>query len=111
MDHHQRLGALKRVPILAELSQTQLEHLVGTCKWQEYNAEEQILSYHAASTEVFFLTAGKVRVIIYSAEGKAVVFTDLKPGAMFAEVAAIDRGARSAGVQAVEPSMVASLTA
>jgi CRP/FNR family cyclic AMP-dependent transcriptional regulator len=111
MDHHQRLVALKRVPILAELSQTQLEHLVGTCKWQEYNAEAQILSYHAPSTEVFFLTAGKVRVIIYSAEGKAVVFTDLKPGAMFGEVAAIDRGARSAGVEAIEPCTVASLTA
>jgi CRP-like cAMP-binding protein len=49
-------------------------------------------------------------VIIYSAEGKAVVFTDLKPGPMFGEIAAIDRGARSAGVEGVEPCTVASLT-
>jgi CRP/FNR family cyclic AMP-dependent transcriptional regulator len=111
MDQNQRLGALKRVPILTELAQAQLEQVAGTCKWREYNAGEQILSYQASSTEVFFLAAGKVRVIIYSAEGKAVVFTDLKPGAMFGEVAAIDRGARSAGVEAVEPSTVASLTA
>jgi CRP/FNR family cyclic AMP-dependent transcriptional regulator len=111
MDQHQRLGALKRVPILAELSQTQLEHVAGTCKWQEYKTGEQILSYHAPSTDVFFLAAGKVRVMIYSAEGKAVVFTDLKPGAMFGEIAAIDRGARSAAVEAVEPCTVASLTA
>jgi len=111
MDQNQHLGALKRVPILAELAQAQLEQVARTCKWREYNAGEQILSYHASSTEVFFLAAGKVRVIIYSAEGKAVVFTDLKPGAMFGEVAAIDKGARSAGVEAVEPSTVASLTA
>jgi len=50
-------------------------------------------------------------VIVYSAEGKAVVFTDLRPGAMFGEIAAIDRAARSAGVESVEPSAIASLTA
>jgi CRP/FNR family cyclic AMP-dependent transcriptional regulator len=111
MDQHQRLGALKRVSIFAELSQAQLGHAVGACQWREYDAGEQIVSYHAPSTEVFFLAAGKVRVIIYSAEGKAVVFTDLKPGAMFGEIAAIDRGARSAGVEVVEPCTVASLTA
>ena len=111
MDPRHRLDALKCVPILAELSQTQLEHFVGACKWREYDTGEQILSYHAPSTEVYFLATGKVRVIIYSAEGKAVVFTDMKPGAMFGEIAAIDREARSAGVEAVEPCTVASLTA
>jgi len=110
MDQHQRLGALKVVSILAELPQAQLKHVVGTCKWQDYDAGKQILNYHAPSTEVFFLAAGKARVIIYSAEGKAVVFTDLKPGPMFGEIAAIDRGARSAGVEGVEPCTVASLT-
>jgi hypothetical protein len=44
MDQHQRLGALKRVSILAELPQAQLEYVVGTCKWQDYDAGEQILS-------------------------------------------------------------------
>jgi CRP/FNR family transcriptional regulator, cyclic AMP receptor protein len=111
MNQHQRLGALKRVPILAELSQTRLQHVAESCNWQEYNAGQQVLSYHAPSTDVYFLATGKVRVIIYSAEGKAVVFTDLKPGAMFGEIAAIDRGARSAGIEAIEPCTVASLTA
>ena len=111
MDHQQRLIALKRVPILAALSQTQLEQVIKTCKWQEYDAAQEILSYHDPSTEVFFLAAGKVRVIIYSAEGKAVVFTDLKAGAMFGEIAAIDRGPRSAGAEAIEPCTVAFLAA
>lgn len=111
MDHRQRLIALKRVPILAALSQTHLEQVIKTCKWQEYDAGQEILSYHDPSTEVFFLAAGKVRVIIYSAEGKAVVFTDLKAGAMFGEIAAIDRGPRSAGAEAIEPCTVAFLAA
>jgi CRP-like cAMP-binding protein len=111
MHQIERLAALKRVPILSELPQARLELLAGTCRWQDYEAGEEILSYLSPSSEVFFVAAGKVRVIVYSAEGKAVVFTDLRPGAMFGEIAAIDRAARSAGVESVEPSTIASLTA
>jgi CRP-like cAMP-binding protein len=111
MEERQRLAALERVPILAELARAQLERVAKACKWRRYNSGEQILGYHSASADVFFLVAGRVRVIIYSSEGKAVVFTDLKPGAMFGEIAAIDRAPRSAGAEAMEPSEVASLSA
>ena len=111
MDQQQRVVALARVPILATLSRPDLEHVVKACKWQHYHAGEEILSYRAPSAEVFFLAAGKVRVIIYSAEGKAVLFTDLKAGATFGEIAAIDRAPRSAGAEAIEPCTVAFLTA
>jgi CRP-like cAMP-binding protein len=111
MDQQKRLGALQRVPIFAVLSPAQLEPVAKACSWKDYDVGEAILSYQAPSTEVFFIAAGKVRVIIYSAEGKAVVFTDLKVGAMFGEIAAIDRGPRSAGAEAIEPCTVASLTA
>ena len=111
MDQRQRVTALGRVPILAVLPENKLEILAHDCKWWTYEASQQILNYHDPSSEVFFLASGKVRVIVYSREGKAVVFTDLRPGAMFGEIAAIDRGPRSAGVEAIEASMIASLTA
>jgi CRP-like cAMP-binding protein len=111
MHQGERLATLKRVPILAELPQPRLEQLASVCKWQDYDAGEQILTYQDPSTEVFFLAAGRVRVIICSAEGKAVLFTDLRSGAVFGEIAAIDGGARSAGIEAMERSTIASLTA
>jgi len=111
MDQHRRLSALRHVPILTGLSDTSLERVARACKWQQFEAGEQLVRYHDPSTEVFFLTTGKLRVIVYSLEGKAVQFTDLKPGAMFGEIAAIDRAVRSAGVEAIETSTVASLTA
>jgi CRP-like cAMP-binding protein len=111
MELHERRLALGRVAILASQSPSQLERIAATCKWRELDEGEQILSYHDPSTDVFFLASGKARVIIYSAEGKAVIFTDLRPGAMFGEIAAIDRDPRSAGVEAVEPCTVASMTA
>jgi CRP-like cAMP-binding protein len=111
MDLRERLDALKRVPILVELSGQRLELLARTCKWQDYDGGEQIVGYQDPSSDVFFIVAGKVRVIIYSAKGKAVVFTDLKSGEMFGEIAAIDHAPRSATIEAVESSTVASLTA
>ena len=111
MDQRQRVTALRQVPILSVLAETKFEGLARDCKWRTYEAGQQVLSYDDPHTEVFFLASGKVRVMVYSGEGKAVVFTDLKPGAMFGEIAAIDRGPRSAGVEAVEASTIASLTA
>jgi CRP/FNR family transcriptional regulator, cyclic AMP receptor protein len=111
MDQRQRVTALRRVPILAVLPENKLEILARDCKWRTYEASQQILSYHDPSLKSSFSHRENCGVIVYSAEGKAVVFTDLRPGAMFGEIAAIDRGPRSAGVEAIETSTIASLTA
>jgi CRP/FNR family transcriptional regulator, cyclic AMP receptor protein len=111
MHETDRPAALKRVRILEQLPAPRLSQVAATCRWRDYAAGQQIVGYHEASTDIFFLTSGKVRVVVYSAEGKAVLFTDLGPGAMFGEVAAIDRAARSAGIEALTRSTVASLTA
>jgi CRP/FNR family transcriptional regulator, cyclic AMP receptor protein len=111
MDQRRGLSALKQVPILAGMSDASLERVARACKWQQFEAGEQLVQYQDPSTEGLLLTAGKLRVIVYSLEGKAVQFTDLKPGAMSGKIAAIDRAVRSAGVEAIETSTVASLTA
>jgi CRP/FNR family transcriptional regulator, cyclic AMP receptor protein len=111
MDKKSGLSALRQVPILASVSGASLERVARACRWREFEAGEQLVQYQDRSADVFFLTAGKLRVIVYSLEGKAVQFTDLKAGDMFGEIAAIDRAARSAGVEAIETSTVASLTA
>jgi CRP-like cAMP-binding protein len=107
----ERTASLKRVAVLAELSESALERVAQSCTWRQYGGGEQIVGYQEPSTDVSFLLAGKTRVIIYSAEGKAVVFVDLVPPAMFGEIAAIDRKPRSASVEAVEPCTIASMTA
>jgi CRP-like cAMP-binding protein len=99
------------VPVLAQLPERVIERIGQTCLWREHRAGSQIVGYQELSTDVYFLVAGKVRVIVYSPEGKAVVFEDLASGAMFGEIAAIDRKPRSASVEAREACVVASLTA
>src|SRR5262245_43117131 len=58
MDHPDRLSALKRVPLLAGLPGASLERVARDCKWQQFEAGEQVVDYQEASTEVFFLTEG-----------------------------------------------------
>jgi len=107
----ERISGLGRLPILARLPEHTLERIAQSCAWRQYAPGEQILGYQDTSTDVSFLLAGKARAIIYSLEGKAVVFSDLRPGTMFGEIAAIDRKARSASIEALEPCTIASLSA
>src|SRR4051812_23329299 len=108
---HERVAALNRVPIFVTLNPVTLERLAQSCTWRNYAASEQILDNQDPSTDLLFLLAGKARVINYSADGKSVVFVDLVAPALFGEIAAIDRGPRSAGVEALEGCTIASLSA
>ena len=94
-----RAATLQRVPIFAKLSDSALERLARSCTWGQHESGEEILSFQDASTRILFLLSGKARVVIYSSEGKAVVFRDLTAGTMFGEIAAIDRRPRSASVR------------
>jgi CRP-like cAMP-binding protein len=107
----ERVAGLKRVSILAGLSDTALARIARDSACREYKAGQHILEYQDASTDVAFLLRGKARAIVYSSEGKAVIFTDLQAGAMFGEIAAIDRGPRSASIEAIEDCTIALLTA
>ena len=111
MQPQARVAYLKQIDVLASLSEAALAHLAQSCKWRNYGAGEQIVGYADASTDVLFLLTGKARVIIYSADGKAVLFVDLAPATMFGEIAAIDRKPRSTSVEALEASTLASLSA
>ena len=111
MPQNERVSGLKRASVLAQLSDAALQDLAEKCKWREHGTGEQILGRDDFSTDVYFVLAGTARAISYSSEGKAVVFADLKPGAMFGELAAIDQRPRSTSVEALEPCEIASLSA
>ena len=111
MQLHERVAALNGVSVLVTLDPAALERVARSCTWRDYDAGEQILDFQDRSTDLLFLLTGKVRVINYSADGKSVVFVDLVAPALFGEIAAIDRGPRSAGVEALEACTIASLSA
>ncbi|MBS0267353.1 MAG: Crp/Fnr family transcriptional regulator [Proteobacteria bacterium] len=88
-----------------------VERVQQQCNWRHYEVGELILDYLDKSDEVFFITEGEVRVSIYSVDGKAITFSDLKAGDMFGEISAIDHGLRSASIEARSRCCIVSMTA
>jgi CRP-like cAMP-binding protein len=111
MQPYERVANLKRIDVLSGLAEDALARVAKDCSLREYDAGELILDHRGTSNDVLFLLGGRVRVIIYSAEGKAVLFTDLAASTMIGEIAAIDRKPRSASVEALDTCAIAALSA
>jgi len=103
--------ALTGIAIFAGLKPATVERIRRGCSWQRFESGQQIVDYLDSSDDVFFITEGKVRVTIYSHDGKVVSFGELGPGEVFGEYAAIDHCARSAGVEAITSCVIASMPA
>jgi CRP-like cAMP-binding protein len=102
-------ASLAGIAILGRLSAVALAQVEQRCAFRRYEQGETIVDYLDQSDEVFFIVSGEVRVTIYSLAGKMVSFRDLGSGEVFGEYPAIDRGPRSASVEALTPCMVATL--
>jgi CRP/FNR family transcriptional regulator, cyclic AMP receptor protein len=95
--------SLAGIAIFSGLPEKNLERLQLQCRWRRYQAGEAIVGYLDSSDDVFFIISGEVRV------GKVVSFRELGPGEVFGEYPAIERGPRSASVEAHTTCLVASL--
>ena len=102
---------LSRVQFFEGLSARDLESLAKGCRWRRYTAGQQIIGHQDDTSDVYFVVSGSVRVIIYSASGKEVMFRDLGPGKIVGELSAIDGEARSASVIALTRSVLAAMPA
>ncbi len=74
--------------------------LAGCCHGLVYEEGQIIVSPDDRDRAVYFVVTGSVRVAHYAGSGREVIFRELRPGAMFGELAAIDNEARSAHVLA-----------
>ena len=104
-------SALSEIKVFATLSETEKAAISRLCDWKRLAPQEQIISHHDPTSDVYFIVQGTVRAVNYSLDGKEVSFRDIQPGAMFGEYAAIDNMPRSATVYAVTDAFVGSLSA
>jgi CRP/FNR family transcriptional regulator, cyclic AMP receptor protein len=100
---------LKSIRLFDGLSPDALEELAARCRWRRYSAGQRIISRDAPDHDVYFVAAGKVQVIAFSASGKQVTYGEIRAGESFGDFAAIDGQTRSADVVALEETLVASM--
>ena len=87
-----------------------LQDLARQSTWRTYRPGQQVISRESKDRHVYFIVRGKVRVSVYSAGGREVAFRDVGAGKCFGEISAIDGLPRSANVEAVEESLIASIS-
>lgn len=104
------MPSLRTVTLFSGLSEKTLKAIEQKCRWHSCDAGELVINHNDASHDVYFLTEGRARVVIYAADGKAVAFRNIERGDVFGEMAAIDGRPRSAGIEAMSRCTLASLT-
>jgi CRP-like cAMP-binding protein len=101
---------LRGVRLLAGMETPVLEELAQQCRWRRFEAGQRVVSRDAQDHDVYLIVAGKVRITAFSAAGRQVTFRDIPAGDWFGDLAAIDGRARSADVEALEETVLASMT-
>lgn len=107
----QSAKSLKGLKVFSGLPPEALAQVERRCRWREVPARSGIVHYQDRSNDVFFIVDGQVRAIVYSADGKAVTFRDMRAGDMFGELAALDGQRRSATIEAMTDCLIAQMSA
>jgi CRP/FNR family transcriptional regulator, cyclic AMP receptor protein len=93
-------AALRASFIFPILGPNERERFIDSARQQSFRSGEPIFLMGDAGTSMMLVQAGEVRITYPSAEGRAVLLSELKPGAIFGEVALLDGGERSADATA-----------
>src|SRR4051794_35257815 len=91
-----------RSPFFAGLANEDLEALGGAMFQRSYPAGQIVLLEGAASSVLYVVQAGRLKLFKTSPRGREQVLRLLRPGDMFNEVAGFDEGPNSASAQAIE---------
>lgn len=102
-------GLLSSVCLLGELSAERLTAIEQACRYKRFAAQEQIVDRDSATTDVFFVVRGSVRVVNYSILGREIAFDEVSEGNYFGELSALDGQPRSASVMALEDTLILAL--
>ena len=103
-------GALRRVRILAGLSDRQLERFVDFMELHPVRQWAEIVRQGSPGDAMFLVLEGEVRVRMMIA-GKESILVTMAPGEFFGEVALFDHGPRSADVVANKDSLLLKISA
>ena len=103
-------GSLRRVRILAGLSDAQLEQFARYTELHPVRQWTEIVKQGSPEDGMYLVLEGEVRVRMIIA-GKETVLTTLAVGEFFGEVALLDHGPRSADVVANQDSLLLKVPA
>ena len=103
-------GAMRRIKILAEFSDAQLDHLSQYLELQRVQQWATIVKQGDTGDAMYFVIEGEVRARVV-VNGKETILATFGPGDFFGDMSLFDHGPRSADVVANHDSTVLRITA
>jgi CRP/FNR family transcriptional regulator, cyclic AMP receptor protein len=91
------MARLSGVPLFKDAG-VELSKFESRSHWRRFEPDEILVDFDDLSTDVYFLLAGEVRILIRTQSGKEVILGEMRGGQLFGELAAIDGVKRSANV-------------
>jgi CRP/FNR family transcriptional regulator, cyclic AMP receptor protein len=88
-----------------------LRVIESKCRWLDVGADQTVVPAEEASTDVYFVLAGTVRVVNIRDDGTEVHLGELHAGDVFGELSAINSSRRSAQVIGDQACMLGALSA
>ena len=104
-----RSETLAKIDLFRSLDAQAISTLDTQCTWRKYSRNEWVVEYHEATTDVFFILSGVVRLKIPAASGREVLFKDLDAGGFVGEIAAIDGKPSVTGILAYTDVVIARM--
>lgn len=105
-------AALARHAFFAGVPADVLEQVAIQARWFEAEPDRVILDFEDATTDVYFIVQGHVRVLVQTASGERTqILGDFAAGEIVGEMSAIDGVPRSARIEALVRTQMCSLPA
>ncbi|MEO5337532.1 MAG: Crp/Fnr family transcriptional regulator [Magnetospirillum sp. WYHS-4] len=105
------LRSLRNVGLLEVVPRDILAEIERSARWIDLAANRIVIDRNEATTDVYFIVRGRVRIVDFLDGRQEVVLADLGSGDNFGELSAIDGNRRSARVMTSEPTLLAALSA
>jgi CRP-like cAMP-binding protein len=98
------MQTLARIAFFKDVADLDFERFDRLCHWRRYNEGELVVDFEDESSDVYFIVAGEVRILIRTVAGKEIILGESRAGQFFGEMTAIDGAKRSANVTALTNS-------
>ena len=102
---------LRKIPLLAELSDEEIIRVKQDLRIRQYGKRDIVLQKGGHGDGLMFLLSGQLQVVDVTEDGRAIGLRMLVPGDFFGEIALINDSKRSASVVAMSDALVAFLPA
>src|SRR4028119_882180 len=94
------MGRLAGISLFKDVA-IDLAPFEARANWRRFEPDEILVDFDDPSSDVYFILAGEVRILIRTPSVKEVILTEMRAGQMFGELSAIDGVKRSANVTAL----------